>query len=320
MLIQFALILAIILQLFSAIISIRLTRVTKYNLSWMLISTGFIFLAVRRFIEYIPFVSDSLVNKQLYIWIGIAASVCFAVGLFLIQKIFRYMKRVEDEKRELEKKLLHAIIQAEESERKRFAKDLHDGLGPILSTVKMSLTTVARRPYDETSKTILLNADNAIDEAIKSIREISNNLSPHILNNFGLKKAIRNFIHKINLTDAILIEFSTNMEERRFENDQEVVIYRVICELITNTMKHAKARSAEISLIVVAGVLHCTYQDDGLGFNQSETEKNYQQGTGLSNILSRVTSLGGTFEYRSQIGNGIQASFSIPVVTRPDIQ
>ena len=85
------------------------------------------------------------------------------------------------EKRELEKKLLHAIIQGEESERNRFAKDLHDGLSPIQSTVKMSLTTVTRRPHDETSNTILLNADSAIDEVINSIREISNNLSPHIL-------------------------------------------------------------------------------------------------------------------------------------------
>ncbi len=314
MLTQFALILAILLQLIAALISIRLTRVTKYNLSWMLISIGFILLAIRRFIEYIPLVSDAMVNRQVFIWLGITASVFFAAGLFLVQKIFRYMKRVEDEKRELEKKLLHAIIQAEESERKRFAKDLHDGLGPILSTVKMSLTAVARRGYDETSRNILLNAENAISEAIKSIKEISNNLSPHILNNFGLKKAIHNFIHKINLTEAIQIEFSTNIDDNRFEIDLEVVIYRVICELITNTIKHAKASSAEITLIGVGGMLYCTYQDDGLGFNRIEQEKDQQNGMGLSNILSRVTSLGGTFDYSSKIGNGIHASFSISAV------
>src|SRR5665647_1206094 len=169
MLLQIALILAMILQVFAAILSIRLTRVTKYNLSWMLISMGFIILAIRRFIEYIPLVSDAVVNRQIFIWLGITASLFFAIGLFLIQKIFRYMKKVEEEKRALEKELLHAIIQAEESERKRFANDLHDGLGPILSTVKMSLTTVGRRDYDDTSKMILRNADSAIDEAIKSL-------------------------------------------------------------------------------------------------------------------------------------------------------
>lgn len=314
MLLQFALILAIILQLIAALISIKLTRVTKYNLSWMLISTGFIILAIRRFIEYMPLVSDAQINKQIFIWLGVAASVFFAIGLFLIQKIFRYMKRVEEEKRELEKKLLHAIIQAEESERKRFAKDLHDGLGPILSTVKMSLTTVARRDYDDTSRMILRNADSAIDEAIKSIREISNNLSPHILNNFGLSKAIRNFINKINLTDAIQIDFSTNIFDKRFENDAEVVTYRVICELINNTIKHAKATNVEITLVYVGKKLHCTYHDDGLGFNQTDSSKIQQTGMGFSNILSRITSLNGTFEYNSEQGKGIDASFSIPIV------
>ena len=313
MLLQFALILAMILQLFAAIISIRLTRVTKYNLSWMLISTGFVILAIRRFIEYIPLVSDASVNRQVFIWLGVVASIFFAVGLLLIQKIFRYMKKMEDEKRELEKVLLHAIIKAEESERKRFAKDLHDGLGPILSTVKMSLTTVAQRGYDETSATILRTTDSAIDEAIKSIREISNNLSPHILDNFGLIKAIRNFINKINLTDAIQIHFSTNINDQRFENDVEVVLYRVICELITNTIKHARAKAVDITLVQVGNQLHCTYHDDGLGFDLADSQKIHQSGMGFSNILSRITSLNGTFEYNSEKGKGISASFSIPI-------
>jgi len=315
MLLQIALILAMILQVFAAILSIRLTRVTKYNLSWMLISMGFIILAIRRFIEYIPLVSDAFVNRQIFIWLGITASLFFAIGLILIQKIFRYMKKVEEEKRALEKQLLHAIIQAEETERKRFANDLHDGLGPILSTVKMSLTTVERRDYDDTSKMILRNADSAIDEAIKSIREISNNLSPHILNNFGLKKAIRNFINKINLTNAIQIDFSTNINEQRFENDVEVVIYRVICELITNTIKHAKANTVEIAIVSVGDCLHGTYHDDGQGFNQADSTKNNPTGMGFSNILSRVTSLNGTFEYNSERGKGFTASFAIPIVS-----
>ena len=318
MLLQFALILAMILQIFAAILSIRLTRVTKYNLSWMLISMGFIILAIRRFIEYIPLVSDAVVNRQIFIWLGIIASLFFAIGLILIQKIFQYMKKVEEEKRALEKELLHAIIQAEENERKRFANDLHDGLGPILSSVKMSLTTVERRDYDDTSKIILRNADSAIDEAIKSIREISNNLSPHILNNFGLKKAIRNFINKINLTDAIQIDFSTNIKDRRFENDVEVVIYRVICELITNTIKHAKANTVEITIVSVGGSLHGTYHDDGLGFSLADSTKNNPTGMGFSNILSRVTSLNGKFEYNSERGKGFTASFSIPII-RTDI-
>ena len=314
MVIQIALVVAMILQILAAIISIRLTRVTKYNLSWMLISTGFILLAVRRFIELIPLVSDATANRKLFVWLGIIASVFFAIGLLLIQKIFQYMKRVEDEKREMEKRLLHATIRAEENERKRFAKDLHDELGPLLSSVKMSISTVVRREYDIKSEAILRSTDLAIDEAIKSIREISNNLSPHILENFGLTKAIQNFIHKINLTNAIQIDFSTNINDLRFENDIEVVTYRVLCELITNTLKHAHARHVDIKLAKTGSELHCSYSDDGIGFQVAGDEgKFHSHGMGFSNIVSRITSLDGKFDYTSEQGKGISAFFTIPV-------
>jgi signal transduction histidine kinase len=313
MIIQLSLIAAMILQILAAIISIRLTRVTKYNLSWMLICAGFILVALRRFLELIPLISDAEINRQLFIWMGVTASVFFASGLFLIQKIFKYMKKVEDEKREMEKILLHATIRAEENQRKRFAKDLHDELGPILSTVKMSLTTVARRENDSTSSMILRNAESAIDEAIKSIREIANNLSPHILENFGLIKAIRQFIYNINLTNALMIDFSTNLNDKRFKNDAEVVIYRVICELITNTIKHAEASNAEINLIESEDQIHCSYTDDGVGFDLTDTKKLHLTGMGFSNIQSRIFSLNGSFHYSSENGKGIRAAFSIPV-------
>ena len=217
MLLQFALVLAMLLQVFAAGISIKLTRVTKYNVSWMLISAGFIIMAIRCLVELLPMISGSEPQtfREVFVWLGVAVSFFFAVGVFLIQKIFKYMKKVEQEKRDMEKILLNAIIQAEETERKRFAKDLHDGLGPILSTVKMSLSSLTKSEKDDQSKKILRNTDLAIDEAIKSIREISNNLSPHILNNFGLNKAMRNFINKINYSDTVKINFSSNSEERQ---------------------------------------------------------------------------------------------------------
>ena len=176
------------------------------------------------------------------------------------------METVEKEKRDMEKNLLNAIIQAEETERKRFAKDLHDGLGPILSTVKMSMSSITRIEKDDQTKKILRNADIIIDEAIKSIREISNNLSPHILNNFGLNKAMRNFINKINLSDAIKINFVSNIENERFDSNTEVVLYRVVCELINNTLKHAGATSIRITLEKKLNMINCEYKDNGKGF------------------------------------------------------
>lgn len=315
MLLQFALVLAMLLQLFAAGVSIKLTRVTKYNVSWMLISAGFIMMAVRCLVEFLPTVSGFAPQtfRELYVWLGVAVSFFFAAGVFLIQKIFKYMKKVEQEKRDMEKNLLNAIIQAEETERKRFAKDLHDGLGPILSTVKMSLSALSRMEKDDQTKKILWNTDMVTDEAIKSIREISNNLSPHILNNFGLNKAMRNFINKINYSDTIKIKFTCNFEDERFESNTEVVLYRVLCELINNTIKHAEATLIAISLEKIQGKISCRYKDNGKGFDINSLSPKQYSGMGYSNMVTRINSLNGSFNLTSEIEKGTKASITVPV-------
>jgi len=319
MLLQFALVLAMLLQIFAAGVAIKLTRVTKYNVSWMLISAGFIIMAVRNMIEFLVTIADFTPQtfRLLFVWLGVGVSFFFAVGVFLIQKIFKYMKTVEAEKRDMEKNLLNAIIQAEETERKRFAKDLHDDLGPILSTVKMSMSSLSRMEKDDQTRKILRNTDMVIDEAIKSIREISNNLSPHILNNFGLNKAMRNFINKINLSDSVKINFVSNIEDERFEGNTEVVLYRVICELINNTLKHAEATSISISLEKHSGMIICQYKDNGKGFDVNDITLTSHTGMGYSNMLSRINSLKGTFEMDAEIGKGTKAIICVPITINP---
>jgi signal transduction histidine kinase len=315
MLLQFALVLAMLLQVFAAGVSIKLTRVTKYNVSWMLISAGFIIMAIRCLVEFLTTLSDFAPQtfREVFVWLGVAVSFFFAVGVFLIQKIFKYMKKVEQEKRDMEKILLNAIIQAEETERKRFAKDLHDGLGPILSTVKMSLSSLTRIEKDDQTKKILRNTDMVIDEAIKSIREISNNLSPHILNNFGLNKAMRNFINKINYSDAIKINYTSTFEDERFDSNTEVVLYRVLCELINNTIKHAEATLISISLEKIPGKISCRYKDNGKGFDINTLSPTQPSGMGYSNMVTRINSLNGSFNLTSEKEKGTKASITVPV-------
>jgi len=315
MLLQFALVLAMVLQVFAAGVAIKLTRVTKYNISWMLISAGFIIMAIRCLIEFLSTIPDFAPQtfREVFVWLGVAVSFSFAAGVFLIQKIFKYLKKVEQEKRDMEKNLLNAIIQAEETERKRFAKDLHDGLGPLLSTVKMSLSSLSRIEKDDQTKRILHNSDMVIDEAIKSIREISNNLSPHILNNFGLNKAMRNFINKINYSDSIKIKFSSNFEDERFESNTEVVLYRVLCELINNTIKHAGASLISISLEKIQNKIICRYTDNGRGFDTSHSSPAYHSGMGYSNMVTRINSLNGSFNLTSEHEKGTKAVISVPV-------
>lgn len=316
MVLKILLVISIILQFFAVGVAIKLTKVTKYNFSWMLLTVGFIVMAVRLLVEILPYVSNFQPQElgEFMVWSGVIMSLTFAIGVFLIQRIFKYMKRVEESRRLTEKMFLNAIIQTEEKERKRFAKDLHDGLGPLLSTVKMSVSTLAQLEHDKTSKEIVKNTEMVINEAIKSIKEISDNLSPHVLDNFGLHRALRNFANKINATKAIQIHLRSNLTEQRFESNIEVVLYRVVCELINNTIKHAKAKKIEIDLTLAEKNLTIVYQDNGKGFNKNLVlEQHAGGGMGYSNIFSRINSLKGEILVDSAPGKGTVVTIKVGI-------
>jgi len=315
MVIKIVIFITIILNIVATVVSLRLIKRTKYNISWILISIGFVFLLSRKVIETLPFFIDfdSQYHQLLIIWFGTISSFFFAVGLIFIRKIFDYMEKMEKEKRADEKRFLSLIIEAEEGERRRLAKELHDGLGPLLSSVKMSISALKKYQNDKISIDILNNVDIVINESIISIKDISNNLSPHILDNFGLTKAINNFIQKINTTKTINFDFTSNLKDVRLDQNIEVVIYRVVCELINNTLKHANAKIIIINLSSDLYSVYVDYTDDGKGFEVDNLFKPQEKGMGLNNIFSRINSLKGTFEINSEPEKGTEIKIKIPL-------
>lgn len=314
MILRILFVITIILQFFAVGVAIKLIRVTKYNSSWMLLTIGFILMAITRLVEFLPYISEIKPQdtREIFVWGGLITSLSFAIGVFLIQKIFKYMKRVEESRRLTEKMFLNTIIQTEEKERKRFAKDLHDGLGPLLSSVKMSVSSLAQMKQDQASREIIENTELVINEAIKSIKEISDNLSPHVLSNFGLVRALSNFINKINIAKTLRINLITNLKDERFDANVEVVLYRVICELINNTIKHAQAKKINISLSQEGEYIQILYKDDGKGFDVSKiVEHQGSSGMGFSNIYSRINSLKGEINIESENKKGTQVTIKV---------
>ena len=114
----------------------------------------------------------------------------------------------------------------------------------------MSLSSLGKKLEKESNNEILDNAENLIDESIFTLKEISSKLSPHILINFGLLKAVKSFINKLQIPDKPQIHLNYNIEGRRFSYNIEVVLYRVICELIANTIKHAEAANVDRKSVV----------------------------------------------------------------------
>lgn len=310
------LIISIILQGFAAAVAIRLTRVTKFNASWFMITIALVLMCIMRLWDILNFCKERFdLQYDLYLpewasaWIGVMTSLCFAAGVVLINKVVNYMRLMERQRRNYETRILNAVIQAEETQRQRFAKELHDGLGPLLSSVKMGMSALSNIECSKSEREIFTNADHNIGMAIKSLREISNNLSPHILESFGLCRAIESFINRLTALVPAQIVFTGNLKQFRFDTQKEVIIYRVACELINNGMKHSRASLIKLDIIHDKNMLTLRYHDNGCGYDTSAEN----QGMGLSNISSRISSIKGemSIESSSETGTHVTIKFSI---------
>lgn len=310
------------LQVFAAVMAIKLTRLTKMNLSWIIICAGLVVMSLRSLIQitnvFVPgFGFDS---HEPYTIGSIVVSACFAVGVFMIKKMFVLLNQAEARQREYEKMLLNTTIMTEENERRRFATDLHDGLGPILSSIKMGFSAVAD---DISDKDVRQNLELAINEAIATVREVSNNMSPHILSNLGLRRAIVNFIGKMPFPKDMSVSYNISIGDRRYPATNEIVLYRVLCELVNNTLKHAGATAINFRLDEDGGLLKLTYKDNGSGFRPDDLRREEQrQGMGLYNIISRVSSIKGSYQFRTggedamPGQHGMVAEICVPVSER----
>lgn len=299
---------SLFLQMLAAGIAISLFKRTKFNSSWILISIGFILMVVSRMFELWPTIYPEMEDELLIVqrWLAFIISLVFVIGVFYIRKIFQFMRRVDEIRRETEKRILAAVIKTEERERQRFAKELHDGLGPLLSVIKMLVSGLDGNNQASVNDKIKVNLRQAVDEAITGVRDISANISPHILNNFGLKDAVEAFIKRLRQTENFKVCFTTNLTTERFGYNVEVILYRVICELINNTLRHAAATRVTIDLQLEEESLYVEYTDNGVGFDTEAVSAH--TGMGLQNMRYRLQSADGDIEIVSEHGKGMRAN------------
>ena len=312
MFIQVALIISVLLQFGAFFITISLIQKTKFNISWIMISIGFFLMAIRRLSELIDIINIESSSTHILInsWIAVLISLLMFIASIYIRQIFNLQGKMNKLRKENEAKVLSAIISTEEKERQKFAKELHDGLGPIFSSIKMAISAINKTIVGKTNEQIIDKTENAVDNAIITIKEISNNLSPHILERFGLEKAIKTFTDTIITTEEPEIIISSNLEGRRYNYNIEVILYRIIGELIANTIKYASASKAEISLFNYSKKLELFYSDNGIGFDMKKVKN---KGMGLSNINSRVKSLDGEMEMHSKHKQGFFLKITLPI-------
>ncbi len=204
-----------------------------------------------------------------------------------------------------------AIIEAEEKERIRIAKDLHDGVGQQISAVKMNLSALDHElqlnsAQKDKMETLLI----LIDDAVKEVRSVSHHMMPNALIRSGLSTAVREFVNKVSSVDAIKIDLQIVGLNDRLEKTTETVLYRVLQESVSNIIRHAHATHISIQLIKHTHHLSMVIEDNGTGFDTSVI--NDESGIGIKNMISRVEFLNGTIVFDSTPGKGTTVVVDIP--------
>lgn len=243
-------------------------------------------------------------------WLGHVCRSIIVEGKYLGVRV---SNRDITDKVNTENELLNITVNVEERERNRFSSELHDGMGPLLSTIKLYFQWLADTTDDEKRKLITERGNYSIETAIQTARELARGLSSRVVSEAGYVKAINDFAQHINDASKISINFVTNTNER-FSGFFELMLYRITTELIKNTLTYANATTIEIRYSYERSkkTVSFLYKDNGTGFDWERIKKE-RKGLGLMNIQQRVQILKGNIEIQSKPGEGFTTSVVIPV-------
>ncbi len=221
------------------------------------------------------------------------------------------------QKLEDEKKLMAAqsVMVGQEKERERIARELHDGIGVLLSTASIHFSSVEEKSDPKTSE-MLKKANKLLKDASKEVREISHNMMPGVLSKFGLREAIEDLFEDVEDAGEIKVDLKISCKDERLAENMEIMIYRVIQEMLNNTIKHAKATLISLTISRTEHALFINYKDNGVGFDENQLP--HGKNIGLSGIRSRIEYLGGKVALISEPGEGTSYSISIPIIIKFD--
>jgi signal transduction histidine kinase len=202
---------------------------------------------------------------------------------------------------EQEKQLVatQAVLDGETIERMRLARDLHDGLGGLLSATQLSLADLKKNVNPTGDNTARFNKTfGMLDQSMREMRRVAHHLMPDSLSRYGLKTALSDFCNTI---PSVAFSYY-GADNHRFDRNLEVVVYRIAHELINNSLKHADATHILVQIVQEAHRIALTVQDNGTGFDPETVTS----GMGLHNIRTRVALLGGTINMRSSTEEGTE--------------
>ncbi|HYG02329.1 MAG TPA: sensor histidine kinase [Chryseosolibacter sp.] len=253
----------------------------------------------------------------LIIAVGIVTMMVMA-GAIIIFVVF-YQKRMlrEQMKRQVleaqyQQKMLQAELESQEAERRRLAADLHDSIGGMLSTIRVGISTMARMlPNPQTVD----QTKQMLDDTISSVRRISRDLMPSTLEKFGLLHALTELCERFEATSKINIAFHHGEVHPSLDKPRELMIFRVVQELLNNAIKHSEAKQIDVRMNASESELKITVEDDGVGFNPDDFKADAKSGKGLGlyNIENRARLLGADLTYNTTRIKGSETIITLPL-------
>lgn len=262
-------------------------------------------------------------QSRLFNYILVGSLLALAIIALLARRTYQQKKRlfekesqvqaVQIAKLESEKQLLasEAVIKGQEDERGRLARDLHDGLGGLLSGVKFSLSNM--------KSNVILDADNQLvfersldmlDHSISELRRVAHNMMPEVLVKFGLAEALKSYCDNLRESQIFKIDFQSIGMDKRLDGKTEIFIFRIIQELLSNAARHAKATQVLVQVARQDNEITVTVEDNGAGFDLAKERE--AGGAGWTNIRSRVEYLKGKLDIQSNPGQGTSVHIIIP--------
>ena len=257
-------------------------------------------------------------NKDLKIvLVTVVSIVVLLIGILFFIRLKNRKDKIIAKQRiqqlEEEQKLMAAqsVIVGQENERKRVAQELHDGIGVLLSTASIHFSNVEESSADEKTASLLSKANKLLKQASSEVRKISHDMMPGVLSKFGLQEALEDIFENVEDTGSIDVDCEIDLNEERLSENTEIILYRIVQEILNNTLKHAHAKQISFNMKKEGGTLLINYKDDGDGFEQNNIQVG--KSLGLSGIKSRIDFLKGEMKLVSNMGKGIQYDIRIPV-------
>jgi two-component system, NarL family, sensor kinase len=266
----------------------------------------------------------SIRNKSILNYALIGSVFILLVIIFLTYRNFRNRQMLSKKNEELQQQRIRelekdkqlvavdSMLKGQEEERNRLAKDLHDGLGGMLSGVKFSLMNMKNNLIIDHENVMLFERSlDMLDTSIQELRRVAHNMMPEALVKFGLDEALKDYFNMVNNAKIVNVQYQSFGMEKRLDSTTEIIIYRIIQELFNNIFKHAKATEVLVQLLREGNRLTVTVEDNGKGFDTNDLATS--KGAGWANIKSRVDYLKGKVDLDSEAGKGTSVNIELNV-------